>query len=62
LENVGKAYAAGAKNVTANPANVPIPMLPMPQAPQSMIDPKRAEMQRQQLAIAMQRLNSGKLV
>jgi len=62
LENVGKAFAAGAKNVTANPANVPIPMLPMPQAPQSMIDPKRAEMQRQQLAIAMQRLNSGKLV
>ena len=62
LENVGKAYAAGAKNVTANPANVPIPMMPMPQAPQSMIDPKRAEMQRQQLAIAMQRLNSGKLV
>jgi hypothetical protein len=62
LENVGKAFAAGAKNVTANPANVPIPMLPMPQGPQPMIDPKRAEMQRQQLAIAMQRLNSGKLV
>jgi len=62
LENVGKAFAAGAKNVTANPANVAIPMLPVPQAPVSMIDPKRAEMQRQQLAIAMQRLNSGKLV
>jgi len=62
LENVGKAFAAGAKNVTANPANVPIPALPIPQAPVSMIDPKRAEMQRQQLAIAMQRLNSGKLV
>jgi len=62
LENVGKAFAAGAKNVTANPANVAIPMLPVPQAPSPMIDPKRAEMQRQQLAIAMQRLNSGKLV
>jgi hypothetical protein len=62
LENVGKAYAAGAKNVTSSPANVAIPMLPVPQAPASMIDPKRAEMQRQQLAIAMQRLNSGKLV
>jgi len=62
LEAVGKAYAAGAKNQASSPANVPVPSLPIPQPPAAMVDAKRAEMQRQQLAIAMQRLNSGRLV
>ena len=63
LENVGKAYAAGAKNtLPSSPATVAPPMLPLPQGPQPMVDPKMVEMQRQQLAMAMRRLNSGKLV
>jgi hypothetical protein len=63
LENVGKAYAAGAKSVkdASNSGLVPNPVLPIPQGPVPMFDAKRAELQRQQLAIAMQRLNSGRL-
>jgi muramidase (phage lysozyme) len=63
LENIGKAYAAGAKNtLPSSPATVAPPMLPLPQGPQPMVDPKMVEMQRQQLALAMRRLNSGRLV
>ena len=63
LENVGKAYAAGAKNAGASgPANIPVPSLPTPPGIAPLVDPKMAEAQRQQLAYAMQRLNSGRLV
>jgi hypothetical protein len=46
----------------SGPANVAAAQLPIPQGPAPMIDAKHAEMQRQQLALAMQRLNSGRLV
>ena len=62
LENIGKAYAANKNAAASGPANVPTPILPVPQGPISMVDAKRTEMQRQQLALAMQRLNSGRLV
>jgi muramidase (phage lysozyme) len=66
ISDIGKLYADGpvAKNARtpSGPANVAAAQLPMPSAPQPMIDAKHAEMQRQQLALAMQRLNSGKLV
>ena len=41
---------------------VPIAPTPAPAQVAPMVDPKMAEQQRQQLALAMQRLNSGKLV
>jgi hypothetical protein len=66
LSDLGKIYSDGpvARNARtpSSPANVAAAQLPMPQGPVSMIDAKHAEMQRQQLALAMQRLNSGKLV
>jgi len=62
LENIGKVYAAGTKTAAPSPTTVPTPVLPMPQGPASMVDAKRADMQRQQLALAMQRLNTGRLV
>ena len=45
----------------SGPANLPIPVLPMPQAAVPMVDPKIANAQRQQLAAAIQRLNSRRL-
>ena len=45
----------------SGPTTVAPASLPMPQPVASTIDPKQAEMQRQQLAMAMQRLNSGRL-
>ena len=66
IGDLSKLYSDGpvAKNARtpSGPANVPIPSMPTPAAPMPMIDTKHAEMQRQQLALAMQRLNSGKLV
>jgi len=66
FSDIGKIFADGpvARNArtASGPANVPIPSMPVPQAPIPMIDTKHVEMQRQQLALAMQRLNSGKLV
>jgi muramidase (phage lysozyme) len=54
--------SAAVNNARASsPANLPLPSLPTPLPMMPMIDPKQAEMQRQQLAMAMQRLNSGKL-
>ena len=63
---LGDIYAKGpvAQNAArpSGPANLPVPILPVPPGPISTVDPKRAEMQRQMLAMAIQRLNSGKLV
>lgn len=53
-----------AKNAArpSGPANLPVPTTPMPSGTFPTVDPRAAEMQRQQLALAMQRLNSGKIV
>jgi hypothetical protein len=44
-------------------ARAPVPLAPLPPPPTvaPMVDPRVAENQRQQLALAMQRLNSGRL-
>jgi len=52
----GNMYAAA----PAASTTVPIPVTPTP-AMVPMVDPRAAEVQRQQLAAAMQRLNSGRL-
>jgi hypothetical protein len=46
----------------STPANLPLPQLPTPTGAVPTVDPKMAEMHRQMLAAALQRLNSGKLV
>ncbi len=63
LENVGKAYAAGAKKVTdaSRQMSIPTPQ-PTPAGIMPTVDPKVADAQRQQLAVALQRLNSMRLV
>jgi hypothetical protein len=62
LGGIGENYAKSAKNTGASaPTTVPAASLPTPMGPVSMVDPKMIEMQRQQLAMAMQRLNSRKL-
>ena len=62
---LGDIFAKGpvAQNAArpSGPANLPVPMAPAAPGVQPIVDPRQAEMQRQQLAIAMQRLNSGKL-
>jgi len=70
--NVGDAFAGigemfaksaqGSRALPSTPANATMASLPQPSGPFPMVDPKQAEMQRQQLAMALQRLNSGKLV
>jgi muramidase (phage lysozyme) len=65
FEGLGKMFAASASQNARAPAGsttVPAAAAPVPPGVQPMVDPRRAEMQRQQLALAMQRLNSGKLV
>lgn len=65
LEKLGAGYATANKDTVArapSSTTVPAAALPMAPGPMSMVDPKMIEMQRQQLALAMQRLNSGKLV
>jgi hypothetical protein len=61
---MGKLYATGpvAQNAAraSSPANLPLPQAPMAQGPVPMVDPKMADAQRQQLAAALQRLNSGR--
>ena len=61
---MGKLYATGpvAQNAAraSTPANLPLPQAPMAQGPVPMVDPKMADAQRQQLAMALQRLNSGR--
>ena len=65
----GLGDAFGAKGPAAmnasrpsGPSTIPMPQLPIPQGPVPMVDPRAIENQRQMLALAMQRLNSGKLV
>jgi hypothetical protein len=66
VADLGKTFAEGpvAKNAAkaSGPVNIPTVMTSAAQGPIPMMDAKRAEMQRQQLAYAMQRLNSGRLV
>ena len=65
LQKLAAGMASGpvAQNAArgSTPANAPLPSAPTPQGAFPTVDPKQAEMQRQQLAMAMQRLNSGKL-
>jgi hypothetical protein len=67
IEGIGKLYSEGpvAKNAAraSGPMNVPTTMTGggMGMGPQPMVDARLAEAQRQQLAFAMQRLNTGRL-
>jgi len=64
ITGLGQATAStGLANSAAAPARVPVPVAPTPPPPQVVptVDPRMAESQRQQLALAMQRLNSGRL-
>ena len=60
---IGKAMSGAGAGAAATPAQ-PVAVAPAAPAPRvvPMVDPKVAESQRQQLALAMQRLNSGRLV
>ena len=66
LSGMGKSLGAGATPAVANPyatkeaTTVPMAMS-TPSAPTPIVDPKQQELQRQQLALAMQRLNTGRL-
>ena len=63
LQQMGVDMLKGANAQTAarsTPAAV-TPQAPLPQAPVPTVDPRMAEMQRQKLAMTMQRLNSGRL-
>jgi len=63
LQQMGVDMLKGANAQTAAtraPAAV-TPQAPLPQAPVPTVDPRVAEMQRQKLAMTMQRLNSGRL-
>jgi hypothetical protein len=64
ISGLGQAVAGtGMKNMYATPPPAPVPVA-MPTAPRMapMVDPALANQQRQQLAVALQRLNSGRLV
>ena len=66
LQGFGQAaYGAGAASKgsggSASSTTVPMATLPTPPGVQPLTDPRVAAAQRQQLAMAMQRLNSGKL-
>ena len=64
--DIGKLFSEGpvARNAArpSGPANLPLPSLPMPSPVLPTVDPRMADMQRQQLAMALQRLNKGRLV
>jgi hypothetical protein len=67
LSGIGQAFggtgAAGRGGTpVASSTTVPAAQLPTPPTPVAMLDPRMIEAQRQKLAMAMQRLNSGKLV
>jgi hypothetical protein len=65
IKGLGQATASTGLNTNmyATPTPAPVPVA-MPSAPRMtpMVDPQMADRQRQQLAVALQRLNSGKLV
>ena len=63
LEGIAKAFGggAGARALPSTPANATAPQVNMPTGPVPIVDPRTADAQRQMLAMAMQRLNSGKL-
>ena len=61
LEGIGKGYG-GAKMPGQISANAPMAAQPTPQGPIPTVNPQQAEAQRQQLAVILQRLNSGRLV
>jgi muramidase (phage lysozyme) len=66
LGDIGSIMAKGpvAQNAAtkSGPANLPMTTLPPPVGPVPMVDPRVADAQRQQLAVALQRLNSRRLV
>ena len=66
FSGLGDIFAKGpvAQNAArpSGPANLPVPILPVPPSVVPTVDPRVAQAQRQQLAMALQRLNSGKLV
>lgn len=64
IQGLGQATASTglAKNMyDTSAARAPVPAMSAPAAMVPTVDPRVAENQRQQLALAMQRLNSGKL-
>jgi hypothetical protein len=65
LQNMaGGMYGGAGRGTTqaSGPTTIPMVNLPRPPGAQPIVDPRMADMQRQQLAQALQRLNSGKLV
>jgi hypothetical protein len=66
ISGLGQAVTGSGKGLynTAPAQTPPIPVAPTPPPPNlvPMVDPRMADSQRQQLALAMQRLNSGRLV
>ena len=56
-------HGAAGRGTASAPSSTTVPaaQLPTPPGPISMVDPRMVEAQRQKLAMAMQRLNSGKL-
>ena len=66
LAGIGQAFGgtgAAGRGAASAPSSTTVPaaQLPTPPSPVAMIDPRMVEMQRQRLAQAMSRLNSGKL-
>jgi hypothetical protein len=65
IKGLGQAVAGTGlnKDPYATAARTPVPVAPLPAPPQVVptVDPRAAEQQRQQLAMTMQRLNSGRL-
>jgi hypothetical protein len=66
ISGLGQAVTGSGKGLygTTPTAVAPVPVAPTPPPPNvvPMVDPRMADSQRQQLALAMQRLNSGRLV
>jgi hypothetical protein len=64
FDDFSKLYAAQAKDgyAKSSPANLPVQSAPTPTPVSPIMDPRMVDAQRQQLALALQRLNSGKLV
>ena len=63
FDGIAKAFSGGggAARLPSTPANATAPQMNIPGGPLPLVDPRVAENQRQMLAVALQRLNSGKL-